>query len=192
MVDDDFTGKFESYQDGIIAFYDLHFNYFDGYLRFEYIFAGMVVYILITRFFCMVFCKKLLTYCRREKAQKLQSGKIPNWYSLTYAGEPAYLDSSTPELRLILPEEVFTTPHGEKFHLKGCKHVRGNVKKFTACKDCHCKLQKSMKCSCKGGVTRISLLCSICSYHAGNTFPSFVTCGQFRPPNTFLSNQLHL
>ena len=137
---DDFTGRFESYQDGTIAFYDLHFNYF-GYLRFEYIFAGMVVYILITGcFFCMVFCKCLLAHFRREKSQKLQSGKIPNLDSLTYAGEPAYLDASTPELRLILPEEVLTAPHGEKFHLKGCKHVRGNVKKFTPCKDCLCKL----------------------------------------------------
>ena len=110
----------------------------------RYIFAGMVAYILIAGFyFCMVFCTKLLTDFRREKTQKLQSGKIPNLDSLTYAGEPAHLDSSAPELRLILPEEIFTTPHGEKFHLKGCKHVRGNVKKFTACKDCHCKLQKA-------------------------------------------------
>lgn len=140
MVDHDFTSKFGSYQDGIIALYDLHFSFFDGYLRFEYIFAGMVVYILITGiYFCMV----LLTFFRREKFQKLQSDKTTNLDALTNVGEPAYLDSSTPELRLILPEEIFTTPHGEKFHLNGCKHVRGNVKKFTPCKDCHCKLQKA-------------------------------------------------
>ena len=133
-----------SYQDGIIAFYDLHFNYLDGYLDFEDIFAGMVVYILFTGFyFCVVFGKKLLTYFRCEKSQNLHSGKTTNLDSLTYAGEPAYLDASTPELRLILPEEVFTTPYGEKFHLKGCKHVRGNAKKFTPCKDCHCKFQKA-------------------------------------------------
>ena len=31
----------------------------------------------------------------------------------------------------------------------------------------------------------VGVSCSICSYHAGNTFPYFATCGQFRPPNTF-------
>ena len=141
---DDVTSNFGGYQDGIIAFYDLHFNYFDGYLRFEYIFAGMVVYILITGiYFCMIFCKKLLTYFHREKSKKLQAGKSTKLDTLTYDGEHMYLDASTPELRLILPEEVFVTPSGEKFHLKGCKHVRGNFKTLTPCKDCHCKLQKA-------------------------------------------------
>ena len=141
---DDFTGNFGSYQDGIIAFYDLLFNYFDGYLRFEYIFAGMAVYILITGiYFCVIFCKKLLTYFHREKSQKLQAGKSTKLDALTYDGEQMYLDSSTPELRLILPEEVFVTPSGEKFHLKGCKHVPGNFKTLTPHKDCHCKLQKA-------------------------------------------------
>ena len=93
----------------------------------------------------MVFCKKLLTYLRRGKDEKLQSGKISDSDSrtLTYTGETAYLDASTPEPRLVLPDEIFTTMHGEKLHLKGCKHVRGNVKKFIPCKNCHCKLQKA-------------------------------------------------
>ena len=55
----------------------------------------------------------------------------------------AYLDASAPELRLSLPDEIFTTPHGERFHLKGCKHLRGNFKKFTPGKDCRCKLQQA-------------------------------------------------
>ena len=93
----------------------------------------------------MVFCKKLLTYLRRQKNEKLQSGKIADLdsHTLTYTGETAYLDASTSDLPLVLPDEIFTTLHGEKFHLKGCKHVRGNVKKLTPFKDCHCKLQEA-------------------------------------------------
>ena len=83
MVDDDFTGKFESYQDGIIAVYDLHFNYFDGYLRFEYIFAGMVVYILITGFyFCMVFARSCLHIFVVRKLRSCNLARFPIWIPL--------------------------------------------------------------------------------------------------------------
>ena len=47
---------------------------------------------------CMILCKKLLTYFRREKSEKLQSGKIINLDSHQYSREIAHLDASTPKL----------------------------------------------------------------------------------------------